>query len=194
MTSRDEQREQTRRRLYDAALAVFRRDGVANSRIDDISSAVGVSRGTFYFHFPTKEHVLLARMRETEEEILAEVAKLPDDAPLSDVLATVNREMARIWEADPALLAEVAGHALRHTAENMSDREATALRADMSVRFQRAADAGEIAVPLHGETLGDLYLGNILGGLLAWYASRSMPLNTVLDGVTWLFWNGVKAS
>ena len=34
---RDQRREQTRRRLYEAALEVFRRDEVASCRIDDIA-------------------------------------------------------------------------------------------------------------------------------------------------------------
>ncbi len=33
---RDKQREETRRRLYHAALEIFCRDGVANCRIEDI--------------------------------------------------------------------------------------------------------------------------------------------------------------
>src|SRR5205085_7825923 len=61
-SKRDLQREETRHKLYEAALEVFRRDGVAAARIDDITRAVGTSRGTFYFHFPTKEHVLVERM------------------------------------------------------------------------------------------------------------------------------------
>jgi len=67
--SREEQRAQTRQRLYECAVEVFRRDGVEACRIDDIATAAGVSRGSFYFHFPTKKHVLLARMRETEDQL-----------------------------------------------------------------------------------------------------------------------------
>jgi hypothetical protein len=42
------------------------------------------------------------------------------------------------------------------------------------------------------QILGDLYLGNTLAGLLAWYGNPAMPLHAVLDAVTDLFWNGVK--
>ena len=60
VSQRDRQREETRRRIYLAALDVFRRTGVAPAHIDDIAGAAGVSRASFYFHFPTKEHVLVS--------------------------------------------------------------------------------------------------------------------------------------
>ena len=57
---RERQRLETHRRVFEAALEIFIRDGVAAARIEDITSLAAVSRGSFYFHFPTKEDVLLA--------------------------------------------------------------------------------------------------------------------------------------
>jgi AcrR family transcriptional regulator len=50
---------ETRRRVYEAAIAEFQRVGVEAARIDDIVSAAGVSWGTFYHYFPTKQDVIL---------------------------------------------------------------------------------------------------------------------------------------
>jgi AcrR family transcriptional regulator len=193
MVSRDEQRRQTRQRLYECALAVFRRDGVNSCRTDDIAKAAGVSRGTFYFHFPTKEHVLLERMRETEEQIGEVVDALPTDAPMDQVLDVLVTEMAAIWEPDPHLLPDLASAALRHVAANMSDQESTRLRSTLSERFRGAAGRGEIQVHLPAEMLGDFFLGHTLGGLLAWYGNPVLPLRGVLQAVTYMFWNGAKA-
>jgi AcrR family transcriptional regulator len=190
--SRDAQREQTRRRLYEAALAIFRRDGVVACRIDDIAKAAGVSRGTFYFHFPTKEDVLLERMRETEVQICAALDAYPSDAPLTEVVGTLAQKLAEIWEHDPQLLPEVTSAALRYTAATMHDQEATPLRSTLAARFTAAAARGEIASSLAPAILGDIYLGNTLAGLLAWYANPSIPLRGVLDAMTLVFWNGVR--
>lgn len=191
-SARERQREETRRRLYESALAIFRRDGVANSRTEDIANAAGVSRGSFYFHFPTKEHVLLQRMAETEVEICAAIEALPETSTIHEVLSTFNAELTRIWEHDPQLLPEVAGAALRTTATTMSDQEATPLRALLSERFAIAAERGEIQARLPPQILGDFYLGNTLGGLLAWYGNPVISLRNVLDAVTELFWNGAR--
>lgn len=193
-STREQQRQQTRQRVYESAIAVFRRDGVAACRTDDIAKAAGVSRGAFYFHFPTKEHVLLERMRETEAQICDAIAALPEDAPVDRVLATLNGELARIWEHDPQLLPDVCSAALRFTATTMSDQEATPLRSMLAARFTAASDRGEIAGKLPPQLSSDLFLGNMLAGLLAWYASPAIPLRAVLEAVSELFWNGARAA
>jgi AcrR family transcriptional regulator len=193
VTIREEQRKQTRRRLYECALDIFRRDGVVASRTEDIAKAAGVSRGAFYFHFPTKDHVLLDRMRETEEQVCAVLETLPAETDVHTLLATLNRELAEIWQHDPKLLPDLCAAAMRFTATTMSDQEATPLRALLSDRFRIAAERGEIVARLPAAILGDFYLGNTLGGLLAWYGNPILPLRGVLDAVTELFWNGARA-
>ncbi len=194
MASREEQRERTRRRLYECAIEVFRRDGVVACRIDDIATAAGVSRGSFYFHFPTKEHVLLERMRETEDVICDAIDALPADAPVTDVMHVLHEKLAEIWEPDPQLLPDVTGAALRFAATTMEDREATRLRRVLAVRFREGTERGEIVGRVPAEILSDLYLGHVLAALLAWYGSRTISLRPMLDAVSELFWNGARAT
>jgi AcrR family transcriptional regulator len=66
----------TRERLLGAAVGEFRRTGVAAADIKAIASAAGVAQATFYFHFPTKEHVLIELERREEERIANELARL----------------------------------------------------------------------------------------------------------------------
>lgn len=68
---REAQRLRTRDRVLDAAVAEFARTGSADADITAIVEAAGVARGTFYFHFPTKEHVLL-ELERREETLLAQ--------------------------------------------------------------------------------------------------------------------------
>lgn len=48
-----------RERLYAAALARFERDGVAETRVEDVIADAGVSWATFFRYFPRKEDVLI---------------------------------------------------------------------------------------------------------------------------------------
>lgn len=68
----------TRRRLYEAALEEFRRVGFEAASIARITRRAGVSRPSFYFHFPTKQHVLLELQWALEHEVVARVAPLDD--------------------------------------------------------------------------------------------------------------------
>jgi TetR/AcrR family transcriptional regulator, repressor for uid operon len=72
---RDAQRQQTRQKVYAAALAEFKRTGMAAADVGDIAAAAGVARGTFYFHFPTKEHVLAELERHEEARLVAQLSK-----------------------------------------------------------------------------------------------------------------------
>jgi AcrR family transcriptional regulator len=44
--------------LLDAALRIFAERGYANTRLEDIAAAVGVTKGTIYHYFETKEDLL----------------------------------------------------------------------------------------------------------------------------------------
>ncbi|MCX2931180.1 TetR/AcrR family transcriptional regulator [Mycobacterium sp. CVI_P3] len=68
-STREARRLQTRERLMGAAIAEFKRSGIAAADVGAIVAAAGVAHGTFFFHFPTKEHVLLELERREEERI-----------------------------------------------------------------------------------------------------------------------------
>lgn len=71
--TREAQRLETRARLFDAAVAEISRSGLTGADVSSIVAAAGVARGTFYFHFPTKEHVLAELVRTEEARIVAKL-------------------------------------------------------------------------------------------------------------------------
>ena len=93
--AREIRRLETRARLFDAALAEIGRSGLAGADVSAIASAVGVVRGTFYFHFPTKEHVLVELERNEEVKIVEELgATQPGADDLMSVLSLLVRRVA----------------------------------------------------------------------------------------------------
>ncbi len=75
LSAREAKRLQTRERLMGAAIAEFKRTGMAEADVGAIVAAAGVAHGTFFFHFPTKEHVLLALERREEDRIAKQFAQ-----------------------------------------------------------------------------------------------------------------------
>jgi len=53
-------RERTRKKIIERALRVVAEQGFDTPTIDDFVAAAGVSKGTFYNHFDTREAILLA--------------------------------------------------------------------------------------------------------------------------------------
>lgn len=74
-SARETKRLQTRERLMGAAIAEFKRSGIAAADVGAIVGAAGVAHGTFFFHFPTKEHVLLELERREEERIAKQLRR-----------------------------------------------------------------------------------------------------------------------
>lgn len=75
----------TRRRLLGFALELFARQGYQNTTAAEIAAAAGVSRATFFLHFPTK----------------------------AALVGELSRELAELWEAEPAPQGERAVEAIR---------------------------------------------------------------------------------
>jgi AcrR family transcriptional regulator len=80
-SAREAKRLQTRERLMGAAIAEFQRAGMAEADVGAIVTAAGVAHGTFFFHFPTKEHVLLELEQRTEEDIARQLSRFLNSEP-----------------------------------------------------------------------------------------------------------------
>jgi TetR/AcrR family transcriptional repressor of uid operon len=73
VTPRAAKRLATRERLFDAAVAEFKLTGIAAADIGAVVEAAGVAHGTFFFHFPTKEHVIAELGQREERHMAAEL-------------------------------------------------------------------------------------------------------------------------
>ncbi|WP_125079081.1 TetR/AcrR family transcriptional regulator [Mycobacterium sp. P7213] len=91
--AREARRLETRSRLFEAAVSEIRQYGLAGADVSAIANAAGVARGTFYFHFPTKEHVLIEVERNEETRIIGELAEANGD--LASVLSQLVHHVLR---------------------------------------------------------------------------------------------------
>ena len=83
-------RETTRRLLLDAAMVRFVSSGYAATTIDEIASAAGTTRVTFYAYFPSKSEIVKALIAERLEHGSA--------APgLVDAVTAGTREQLGAW-------------------------------------------------------------------------------------------------
>ncbi len=88
--ARQQQRQQTRTKLVEAALRVFAEQGYDHATVEEISLAAGYSKGAYYFHFDSKEEVLLELLSlwiEEHTRRLRQFEDLGDDTALSLVKA-----------------------------------------------------------------------------------------------------------
>jgi AcrR family transcriptional regulator len=78
-SSRDARRLQTRERILGTAIAEFKRAGMSGADVNAIVAAAGVAHGTFFFHFPSKEHVLAELEGREEARMAVEFGRFLDE-------------------------------------------------------------------------------------------------------------------
>ena len=120
--TRDEQREDTRRRLLDAARRVFLRRGFHASSLDLVAEEAGFTKGAVYSRFESKADLFLALL---EERIAQRIAEMEAEASRQHGPVELGTAMGRQWDAklrqDEAwslLLIEFRLHAARNAALN----------------------------------------------------------------------------
>jgi AcrR family transcriptional regulator len=94
-----------RQRILDAAQQVFEQKGFAATRMNDIAAAAGVSVGSIYLHFKTKEALCAALTDGFNHRVLREALPLLAHKDAAQGLADAVRAALRIFEEQRTLLA-----------------------------------------------------------------------------------------
>jgi AcrR family transcriptional regulator len=89
----------TRARLVDAAKRVFERDGFLEARISDIAEAAGLSHGSFYHYFESKEQVF-REVADAQEALLTAPAGATDGDAAAEGNGPPATEYERILRAN----------------------------------------------------------------------------------------------
>ena len=74
MTARAETRT-ARERILNAAASLFARRGYYNSNVDEIVQQSGTSKGSFYFHFPSKEQMALGMVDQLSDKLVRKLER-----------------------------------------------------------------------------------------------------------------------
>jgi AcrR family transcriptional regulator len=191
---REAQRLQTRARVFDAAVAEIGRSGLAGADVAAIAAAAGVARGTFYFHYPTKEHVLVELEREEELKIVALLdtgTTGPNDLT-SMLTLLVHQVVAAELRLGPVVFRDMLGlhfSAMRPVEDEVAQHPladfvvAAIAEAQTAGRVAADADAGELAV---------IFLAGLFA-LLATGAVASADRTALLDRYVTTIVQGMEA-
>ena len=102
---REDKKLATRNLILDAAATLFPKLGYERTSVDDIVKEADVVKGTFYYHFTSKEEVLIALRQSVLSSSEFEKSLALGESPLK-ILADLLVEDAR-WTQNNRALAEV---------------------------------------------------------------------------------------
>ena len=189
-------RDETRRALLESALNVFGEKGYHDAAVDDIVSRAGRSKGTAYFHFPNKEAIFRALVRElasylvdrVERELIEEPSAIKRlDAALLSVIDifTKHRKLARVT------LVELAGAGRAFSDDLLFVRQqfANLVRRHLDA----AVDEGTLA-PCDTELIATAWFGAINEIVLRWlHDPDARPLHMTYPALRHLLLQSVGA-
>jgi len=162
---RQRQVDSTRTRLFEAAVAEFRRVGFDRANVARIARKARVSRPSFYFHFPTKEHVLL-ELQWLEERML--VVRLERSRNLREAFHELVEGLieseARLGDAE--LFRDMFSIYARRPADLPLDEQPFPIVAALARHFAEAAARGELRAGLKAEAAARVCLASVLGLLI----------------------------
>jgi len=81
-TRKQEQSEKTRQRLLDAAAGLFAAKGYRDTSVQSIAEAAGISRGSIFWHFGSKEGLLLAVVEASLARFERQLERLGEGTPM----------------------------------------------------------------------------------------------------------------
>jgi len=93
------QKERTRAALIAAAMGELARAGLAEARTADIAGAAGVSHGTVFAHFPTRDELLAAVIEEFGTRVARRLHELVEEG--TGVAGVLEAHLAGLVEFEP---------------------------------------------------------------------------------------------
>jgi AcrR family transcriptional regulator len=189
LSRRERKKRETRQRLMETALRLFREHGYDATTVEEITEAADVAKGTFFNYFETKEAVLPAlaglRLQQLEESLLPE-----HDAPASPV-ARIKLALRLVAEdplSDPVLTQRIFAAGMRHQGMH----PVHALMKLLSEQVRQAQAAGEIRADLDPLYLGSVIRATFFQQIMLWHCGyRPTPLPELLDETVDLLLDGI---
>lgn len=163
---RERHRQATRRRIMDAALALFLEQGYAATSVDEIAERADVARRTLFNHFVRKQDLLAAWVGERRSRLSELVAQ--ESAHEHTAAAVLRRQLhalAGMNESDvPLAIIIVQGW----LAEISELAEAFPIFPFFWDAVMLGRQAGEFAESVSPETIGEMLTGIYIDTLGRW--------------------------
>jgi AcrR family transcriptional regulator len=191
---RSRRRTETKERLFRTALQLFAKKGYVNTRVEEITAAADVAKGTFFNYFPTKEHLLFALSEHQQEVVRHAGAAAKSAKSVRPVMEQFAHDIATGPGGSPLMMRSLLGTAFLH--EIMVKRFSELLifgRGEIAKIMERGQELGEIRSDRSAEQLARGFQSVVFGTNALWaLCGGDKDLHESLDNALEVFWHGVE--
>lgn len=184
--------EERQAEIVAAALQLARVASPALITTTDIASAIGVTQGAVFKHFPTKDSIWVAALRWVHEALLQTVRHAAADAasPL-DALSAMFRAHVDFVIAHPGV-PRLIFHELQQPADSATKQEVRALlqayRKLLLDKLEHAVSRGQVTADLDREAAATTFVGLVQGLVMqSMLAGRPAAMRSQAERVFALF-------
>lgn len=154
----------------DAALDAIARRGYSAAGIQEIVDASGTSKGSFYFHFPSKERMVMALLDDMSDRLIERVNESVKNQPtalqrLAGSIDALLAVLARKRNVAQVLLLNIVGNG------RVTDRKFLPIREKFTGHIKRELDAAVDSAqikPLDTGLVSHVWVGAIHEVILHW--------------------------
>jgi AcrR family transcriptional regulator len=93
---RESKKKQTKEAIIKHAIKLFKKKGYENVTVEEITTACGIAKGTFFNYFPKKEHVLL-HITDTYMDLLNEMVHKHQEGTVKDRISYIFDDLLQIY-------------------------------------------------------------------------------------------------
>ena len=191
--------EERQAEIVAAALNLARDISPVSITTGDIATAVGVSQGAVFKHFPTKEAIWVASMQWVRERLLAKLEEAAREST-SGVLAleAVFRAHVAFVIAHPGA-PRIIFHELQQPTDSPVKQEVRALlqayRQLLLSQFKAGMNSGELPTGLDPEAAATLFVGIVQGLVMqSMLTGKPAAMKTQADAVFAIYLRGIRAA
>lgn len=197
MGRREKKKEATRQDIFTAAAKFFVEKGYDETSVDDIAEAADVAKGTFYYHFKSKDDVLLGLSMQYMVRLGATIDQQleSDRSPLA-ILHEMLQGMAKDTQANRAIARKYYAAVFSQFSKQfeVDYRDDPAILHNIIKRVVAAAQkAGEIRKDVDAGELGLIISGHFHHAQVTWITlGEDRPLTSKVDEWFELLLDGVR--
>lgn len=187
-TWRERRKQELHEDIYQTSLNLFRKDGYEATTVQQITQALGIAKGTFFNHFPSKEHIVV-RWYNGITDTTIKAARARRSATARETVVELFGDMAERATKEPELLIAKFRYCTDPLLMEAEKRQVEAIREILLGSCEASIESGELSAGLDISTLCDVLIATLSGTSRSWvYAKPRFDFAGVIrQRVTFLF-------
>jgi AcrR family transcriptional regulator len=189
---RERRRNETRTRIFRAAMKLFARDGFVETKVESITKAADVAKGTFFNYFPSKEAIVAEMAKRLMMGLSAQADQAQREDTVLPALRSLPEHIVSGPGQSPVLFRTLMGTVLLNRPLTALFQEiAETARVQIARILARGQELGEIRQDVSADELARSFQQFAWGTLVMWSLLGTDDVRARLALTVEIFWKGV---